>query len=197
MSSLKIRLNYFSVLKWNDSTIPRSAIDEKTKRLCVLVLASPRPSITQSVPRLFATNPSQWAGPILKSSKSVSYLALALPSTNTLSAVRHVYHVPDWYHVVLRHEPRQSILGAGFLAQARTDVQDPVRERGDPFRAGEVAAAETVPEREEIGEGGPDGAEEERGGGQLRGDSVLNDGTRNPGDGQVQIRAALPFSGTT
>jgi hypothetical protein len=93
------------------------------------------------------------------------------------TAVRHVHHVPHRYHVLLRHEPRQAILRTGFLAQAGTDQQDPVREGRDPLGAGETETEEAVFEGEEAGEGGEVGAEQEWGQRSLReviGDGVLD-----------------------
>ncbi|KAI1326060.1 hypothetical protein F5Y16DRAFT_248887 [Xylariaceae sp. FL0255] len=68
-------------------------------------------------------------------------------------AVRHVRHVPDRHHVLLRNEPRRAIPRAQLLAQSRAVESRTVRARRDRGRACAVEDKETVLAGPEAGAG--------------------------------------------
>ena len=57
--------------------------------------------------------------------------------------VRHVHHVPDRHHVLLRHKPGFTLRCTGLLAQAWTNAHSAIRTRGDFGRA-RALEAETI-----------------------------------------------------
>lgn len=89
----------------------------------------------------------------LRSPNLLNHKSMEL-SDLTYIPVRHVYHVSHCMDVLFRNQPREPLLGTRFLAQARDDLQDSVRERGDPWGAGAIEAEEVGEKKDQAGEGG-------------------------------------------
>lgn len=76
---------------------------------------------------------------------SSSFFSQLIPEQKFTGTVWHVRHVPHRHHVLFRHKSRQSILRAGFLAQARRVQQIAARQRRTHGRIRAYCRATEIP----------------------------------------------------